>query len=224
MTVTSSELRKLAKLNLSPDQMAGVLELLADRVEAEEARRAAQAERKRKSRARLEGQAQDNPVTVTGQSQDGHGTPSPLVPPLSPAPLSPPIIPPSQKHSRARPKTELPHDWQPNAATWAIAETLGFQTVDAQDQIERMRDWARNADGGKGRKSDWDAAFRNWLKRAADERRNKPQANVNRHTITESFAVLDAVVDEAIRRSDGRGPESGEADFGELRGLRESPS
>lgn len=222
MTVTASELRKLASLNLSPDQMAGVLGLLADRIEAEDARKAAQAERKRQSRARTGGQSRDNPVTVTGQSRDNDVTPSPLIPPLSPAPLSPPIIPPSQKYTRARPKTAMPDDWQPDAATWAVAERLGFQSFEAQDQLERMRDWARNADAGKGRKSDWNAAFRNWLKRAADERRNKPQASIKRHSIADSFDVLDAVVDEAIRRTDGRGAEGGEADSGEFRGLRKS--
>ena len=88
MSVTSSELRKLAALNLSPEQMAGVLGLLADRVEADEARKAAQAERKRRSR--------DKNGTVTGQSQDKDVTPSPLVPPFPPAPPIPPIIPPSR--------------------------------------------------------------------------------------------------------------------------------
>ena len=62
MSVTAAELRKLAALNLSPEQMAGVLGLLADRVEADEQRRASQAERKRRSR--------DKSVTVTGQERD----------------------------------------------------------------------------------------------------------------------------------------------------------
>ncbi|HLO78177.1 MAG TPA: hypothetical protein VK196_17110, partial [Magnetospirillum sp.] len=70
--ISAAELRKLASLNLSPEQMAGVLELLAIRAEKEEARKAAQAERKRRSR--------DKSVTVTGQSQDMGVTPSPLVP------------------------------------------------------------------------------------------------------------------------------------------------
>lgn len=124
--------------------------------------------------------------------------------------------------TRAKPKTELPADWQPNAKTWALADSLGFQTFEAQDQLERMRDWAKNADGGKGRKSDWDAAFRNWLKRAADDRKNRPSANLKRHSIADSFAILDAVTDEAIRRADGFSQDGGEADFGEFPGLRQS--
>lgn len=144
---------------------------------------------------------------------------SPLVPPLSPAPLSPPIIPPSSKNTKAH---ALPDDWEPNAKTWTLADELGFTAQEAWDQLERMRDWARNAGGGKGRKSDWDAAFRNWLKRAADERRSKPQAPRNRNSNAESFAILDAVFDEAIRRADGGGEAGGEETDIEFPGLRKS--
>lgn len=103
MSLTSSELRKLAKLKLSPEQMAGVLELLADRVEADESRKAAQADRKRRSRDKsvtVTGQSRDGHRTIRGQSQDGDVTPSPLVPPFPPAPPIPPIIPPSRAELR----------------------------------------------------------------------------------------------------------------------------
>lgn len=122
---------------------------------------------------------------------------------------------------RARAKSDLPDDWQPDARTWALADELGFTAQEAWDQLERMRDWAKNADGGKGRKSDWNAAFRNWLKRARDERRSKPQAPRS-HNIHDTLAVLDAVADEAIRRAGGDGAEGGEEDFDLLPGLRKS--
>lgn len=143
---------------------------------------------------------------------------SPLGPPFPPAPPIPPIIPPSTKQSRA---TALPDDWEPDAKTWALADELGFTAQEVWDQLDRMRDWAKNAGGGKGRKSDWNAAFRNWIKRAADDRRNKPQAP-RRNSLQDSFAILDAVVDEAIRRSDGGGPEGSEEDTFEFPGLRKS--
>lgn len=147
---------------------------------------------------------------------------SPLVPPFPPAPPIPPIIPPSiQKPTRAKPATALPDDWEPDAKTWALADELGFTSQEAWDQLERMRDWAKNADGGKGRKSDWNAAFRNWLKRTADERRSKPQAT-RRNNIHDSLAILDAVTDEAIRRAGGYGPEGSEENPHQLPGLRKS--
>lgn len=64
MTVTSATLRQLADLRLDADQMSGVLRVLADQAEADEARRAAQAERKRRQRDK----ERDSHVTVTGQS------------------------------------------------------------------------------------------------------------------------------------------------------------
>ena len=150
---------------------------------------------------------------------------SPLDPPLqgfpTPLPKTPPIIPPSLKTSKAR-GIRLPDDWEPDGKTWQLADELGFTAQEAFDQLERMRDWARNAGGGKGLKSDWNAAFRNWLKRAADDRRNKPQASRPRNSITDSFAILDAVTDEAIRRSHGCGEEGGEEDTFGVPGLRQS--
>jgi hypothetical protein len=65
-------------------------------------------------------------------------------------------------------KTLLPEDWQPNDEHRAESGRVG---VNCDDQAERMRDWAR----AKGeRKADWDAAFRNWLRTAADRAGVRP--------------------------------------------------
>ena len=124
--------------------------------------------------------------------------------------------------TRARPKSDMPEGWEPDGKTWKLAEELGFTAQEAWDQLERMRDWAKNADGGKGRKSDWNAAFRNWLKRTADERKSRPQTNLQRNSLANSLAILDAVTDEAIRRAGGHGEEGGEEDTIQLPGLRQS--
>lgn len=60
--ISSETLRKIALLNLSPEQMAGVLEVLADGLEKEEQRKKKQRERKQRSR--------DSHSTVTRQSCD----------------------------------------------------------------------------------------------------------------------------------------------------------
>ena len=142
---------------------------------------------------------------------------SPLDPPLSPAPLSPPIIPPSSQTTKAR---ALPDDWEPNAKTWQLADELGFTSQEAWDQLERMRDWSRAA-GSKANRADWNAAFRNWLKRTADDRRNRPQA-AKRGSIHDTLDAIDAVADETIRRSGGYGEEGSEEDFDLIPGLRQS--
>lgn len=59
-------------------------------------------------------------------------------------------------------KTILPDDWEPNASHEVIAREQG---VDLRVQTELFRDhWKGNGE----RKADWDATFRNWLRRAKD--------------------------------------------------------
>lgn len=124
--------------------------------------------------------------------------------------------------TRARAKSDLPEDWEPDAKTWHLADELGFTAQEAWDQLERMRDWAKNADGGKGRKADWNAAFRNWLKRASDDRSKQPQARIQRNSTANALAAIDLAADEAIRRAGGHGAEGSEEDFDLLPGLRKS--
>lgn len=86
MTLSVSSLQKLMSLNLSTEQMAGVIEVLAVELAPLENMRKKASERQSRHRQR------DRNVTVDVTS---NVTPSPLVPPLSPEPLSPPIIPPT---------------------------------------------------------------------------------------------------------------------------------
>lgn len=217
MSTIAQLIADLVRAGTDPDLIGRVAATIANvRNVDEQAERRRAADRARKAACKA-GIPQNS-----AESAESAELVSPLVPPLegfpTPLPKTPPIIPPSIKTSRA---TELPNDWEPDAKTWALADELGFTTQETWDQLDRMRDWAKNAGGGKGRKSDWNAAFRNWIKRAADERRNKPQAP-RRNNLQDSFAVLDAVVDEAIRRSDGSGQAGGEEDSFEFPGLRKS--
>lgn len=77
----AATLRKLAALKLDPEQMAGVLSLIADLVEADENRRAKQRARKARSR--------DNGVTVTGQERDEDVTVTVTPSPKEKSPLHP---------------------------------------------------------------------------------------------------------------------------------------
>ncbi|WP_220667454.1 hypothetical protein [Propionibacterium australiense] len=73
----------------------------------------------------------------------------------------------------AKPKTRtgsrLPEGWTPadTPAARALAAELGDPQAVARE-LDRFRDhWAAQP-GAKGRKSDWDATWRNWLRRAAE--------------------------------------------------------
>lgn len=88
MSISAESLRKLASLNLSSEQMAGVLSIIADGIEKEEQRKSKQAERKRKSRSCH--------ATVTDLSQDtpldgSNGFPHPSLTSLNPPKENPPI-------------------------------------------------------------------------------------------------------------------------------------
>lgn len=91
MPVTAATLRKLSTLNLDANQMAGVLELLAEQQEAEEVRLAAQRERKARQRA---GQSRDSHGTKSGQERDTSFPPEvPPAPPPNPSITNPPSPP-----------------------------------------------------------------------------------------------------------------------------------
>lgn len=74
-----------------------------------------------------------------------------------------------KKKPRAARATGLPSDWTPNDDHRAIGLE---RNVNVQDEAVKMRDWAL----AKGEvKKDWDAAFRNWLRRAIPRPTVKPQ-------------------------------------------------
>lgn len=75
-----------------------------------------------------------------------------------------------------RPKADrghrLPADWQPEALTGASAAEVAVWPVGAiERELSRFRDWAASATGPNSVKSNWQAAWRNWLKKAQDDGR-----------------------------------------------------
>jgi hypothetical protein len=98
-----------------------------------------------------------------------------------------------------RAKALLPSNWEPSVKTWEMGTALGLSGREIGDQLDRMRDWAVNA-GPKGIKSDWDAAFRNWLKRYADERKAKNANTRKPNTIADGFDLIDRAIEDQERR------------------------
>jgi hypothetical protein len=60
--------------------------------------------------------------------------------------------------------TRIPENWVPSSAlqAWAVAERPG---IDVQKVLDSFTDYWRGCAGAKGRKVDWDATFRNWVRR-----------------------------------------------------------
>lgn len=67
--------------------------------------------------------------------------------------------------SRSARATRLPEDFELTPERRAIAET---EKADPEREFAQFTDHFRAAPGVKGRKTDWDAAWRNWCRRAPD--------------------------------------------------------
>ena len=75
--------------------------------------------------------------------------------------------------SRAPTATRLPDDWAPDSdlLAWAVAAEPG---VDAKREAEKFRDYWKAAAGANARKRDWSAAWRTWIRRAAEIQSVRP--------------------------------------------------
>lgn len=138
-----------------------------DGAEAEKAeKRARDAARKRAERSEarnVQGQSEDNPETV-------QETPS-LSRPLSPQTPQTPTHTHPDNNTRARKGHRLPVDWEPKPLTADTAALVAdWPDGEVQRELAKFRDWAAAATGANSRKSDWNAAWRNWLRRRNEEK------------------------------------------------------
>ncbi|WYX89496.1 replication initiation protein [Mycobacterium phage MKC-IRE-01] len=79
---------------------------------------------------------------------------------------------PAAKASRG---SRLPEGWMPDDETIA-AMRQQFPHVDLRAEHEKFTDYWRGAAGAKGRKADWTATWRNWIRRAAE---NAPRTSAS---------------------------------------------
>lgn len=86
---------------------------------------------------------------------------------------------PTEPNGSAAPKgadasrgTRLSEDWSPPDD--GDAARFGLTAADYFDQADRFRDYWRAVPGAKGRKADWHATWRNWLRRASENTPRKP--------------------------------------------------
>jgi hypothetical protein len=160
MPVTSHMLTELSTLGLSGDQLAGVLRILAVQQAGEEARETKREEIRRKDRERK----RNSSGTAT---EDQPETTEKEIPPTPPKENTTPLEP-----TRARARgTRIPDDFRPLPNIREMTLNRGLSPAEFDDQLERFIDWAKSKSGQDGYKLDWQAACRNWMKRAADDKR-----------------------------------------------------
>jgi hypothetical protein len=83
-----------------------------------------------------------------------------------------------EKTKKASPSlraTRLPENFQPNETMreWFKANKLG-EVIDGIIEHEKFCDYFAGAPGEKGRKVDWPATWRNWMRSAAERRAARP--------------------------------------------------
>lgn len=77
----------------------------------------------------------------------------------------------------------LPEDWTPRAEDWdTMAEH--FPWVDLKKQTHAFRDYWTSQPPSKAKKTDWDATWRNWIRRSSDYNQPKEEPRTPRHRFT----------------------------------------
>jgi hypothetical protein len=231
--IPTSTIAALAKLGLSADQIDVVASLLgeveaatkAEYSQAIEARRAADRARKQRQR---HGKSRD------GTGQDVTSRTSPPATIKNARARVEDISSNSEIHeegkkddatasSKEKPTrgTRLPNNWEPafDAVVFSSAdsERTGNQPLtpgEIERELARFRDYWRGVAGSKGAKTDWQGTFRNWLRKAADDKQNRKPAYTPRlgpadkmaNAITELREQVAGVSDTRPSDFTGSGP------------------
>lgn len=174
-------------MNLSPEQMQYLADKglsLAEVIEfaSMAASKSSGAERQARYRARKKAEAEGCDVTSDVTRDAVTDDEAPLSRPLSPqTPQTPTHTP--VKQTPARKGHRMPDDWQPKPLPATITDFVRTWPPGALErELARFRDWAASANGPNALKKDWDAAWRNWLRKADDENRYGKPANDYRNS------------------------------------------
>ena len=97
---------------------------------------------------------------------DGAETSGALVPVPGPRPAK------SDRRGR-----RLPDGWAPTRTPGNLGMEAGHDPAWLERELDRFRDYWAAQPGAKGRKSDWDATWRNWLRRADDYEPLRPRSS-----------------------------------------------
>lgn len=90
----------------------------------------------------------------------------------------------------ARRGSRLSEDWYPSEQDTAFAAGEGLSFDAVEREIERFRDYWIAQPGQKGVKLDWSATWRNWIRRATEQRKTVTSGKHRNHDIIEGFAEI----------------------------------
>lgn len=144
----------------------------------EQAERRRQKDRERKQTKRLRKSAESVEIHgVCGKKEVFPQTPFPeknTNPPENPSGF----LPPTPKRQRG---TRLPEGWQPKQEGVNLAFELGFSMEEGKQEVLKFKDYWCGKAGPNAVKMDWDATWRNWLRRASENRKGKSNGKSNQY-------------------------------------------
>ena len=201
-------IRRMGELGASHEMIALAVEEIEAGQTSLEARRAADRERKRAQREReksanVTGHSGDCPVTVTDIPQQ----PPALNKEKAPRPPTEIKSTPHVCVTPARGWHRLPEDWTPRNLPLPVQAKVDQWPPGALgDELAAFRRWAANAEdkNGKGRKLDWDQAWRNWIARRHDEQYSRTHRNGRSEPTSKIQATLDILSRGDQRPGDDR--------------------
>lgn len=168
MSFGADALRRLVALDLPVEAFKEVLSIFADMQAKDEERRAKQRERTQAAR----GRKRDGNVTVTAETRDSLVTTEIEKKDPSDSPKENQELPQKKTPPMGGQKKKgfaLPGSWTPSEEAQQAGREVGLSDQQLASELDRFRDWAAaNAHREVGRKLDWNAAFRNWLRTAAE--------------------------------------------------------
>lgn len=150
--------------------------------------READAERKRKAREAKRNAPTSNNTETSGRTNAG---PSQPVRPDSGTPKTETETKTETSKESGGRGTRLPEGWRPT--TELVAQMRAEHPhVDLRSEHNKFTDYWRSIPGAKGRKADWPATWRNWIRRAAEN--NAPRTNGHRVPASDAaFAAAQAL-------------------------------
>jgi len=118
-----------------------------------------------------------------GRRDDATKTLSTSITPDTLSGVSPPSEASPEPKANPTPKreTRLPDGWEPSPTDRKFAKSEGLTDADIDRTAARFRDYWAGKGGKSGRKADWPATWRNWVRRDADERSQAGGPRQNGH-------------------------------------------
>jgi hypothetical protein len=113
--------------------------------------------------------SRQSPARVEEIDNQGGSFPQSGWKPASDKPLEETI---KKQHSSYR----LPDDWQPKESDIELMKEH-FPSIDLKLETHAFRDYWRSVAGAKGKKADWDATWRNWIRNSY--KRNRPNNDLS---------------------------------------------